>query len=174
MNRNDKANSIIAEAARAAAQSILDQYDVVKPLCGSPIEEILLAQLIADQEAYGEYCKLHFYLRQFEYPREPIFPGCGIDVTLQTGVGPYRVDFLFDDHSVPNLRQFIVVECDGHDFHEKTKEQARHDKKRDRYFTALGWKVLRFTGSEIFNDPEEVSSEIFSHLNFNENSTWAR
>jgi very-short-patch-repair endonuclease len=46
-----------------------------------------------------------------------------------------------------------VVECDGHDFHERTKEQAASDKARDRALQALGMRVLRFTGSEIWSDP---------------------
>ena len=43
----------------------------------------------------------------------------------------------------------IVVELDGHDFHEKTKEQAQKDKDRDRSLTRAGYKIMRFTGSEI-------------------------
>ena len=46
----------------------------------------------------------------------------------------------------------VAVELDGHDFHEKTKEQARAEKSRQRALTALGWHVLRFTGSEVYAD----------------------
>ena len=41
----------------------------------------------------------------------------------------------------------IVVECDGHDFHEKTKDQVARDKSRVRDLEIAGWRVLRFTGS---------------------------
>jgi very-short-patch-repair endonuclease len=54
------------------------------------------------------------------------------------------------------------VECDGHDFHERTKEQAQRDKSRDRYLQANGWRVLRFTGSEIHRTPEKCADEIAS------------
>lgn len=47
----------------------------------------------------------------------------------------------------------IVVECDGHDYHERTKEQAAHDRKRDRAMTEAGITVLRYTGSEIWRNP---------------------
>jgi very-short-patch-repair endonuclease len=53
----------------------------------------------------------------------------------------------------------IIVECDGHEFHERTKEQAEHDRKRDRRLTALGHKVLRFTGREIWRDPMKCATE---------------
>jgi very-short-patch-repair endonuclease len=58
-----------------------------------------------------------------------------------------------------------IIECDGHDFHEKTKEQARKDKKRDRDLIALGYKVLRFTGSEIYNNYEDLIEEINKIIN---------
>lgn len=54
----------------------------------------------------------------------------------------------------------IVIECDGHDFHEKTKEQVKKDKQRDRTLTKLGFKILRFSGSEIYNNPKNCVMEI--------------
>jgi very-short-patch-repair endonuclease len=63
----------------------------------------------------------------------------------------YVADFLFT--STAGKMRKLVVECDGHDFHERTKEQAEHDKKRDRKLTELGYTVLRFTGREIWRDP---------------------
>jgi very-short-patch-repair endonuclease len=45
-----------------------------------------------------------------------------------------------------------VIECDGHDFHERTKEQARYDRRRDREVQGFGLPILRFTGSEIYAD----------------------
>lgn len=44
----------------------------------------------------------------------------------------------------------LAIELDGHDFHERTKEQAARDKSRDRLLQFHGWKAVRFTGSEIF------------------------
>lgn len=71
----------------------------------------------------------------------------------QVIVGQYRVDFLI----IYGKGKFgwggVVVECDGHEFHEKTKEQASHDKARDRYLQSLGLKVFHFSGSDIWNDP---------------------
>lgn len=68
----------------------------------------------------------------------------GVKVEQQVQIGPYRVDFLVTG-SMPST----IVECDGHDWHERTKEQAARDKKRDRWLQAQGHRVFRFTGSEI-------------------------
>lgn len=78
----------------------------------------------------------------------------------------YRFDFLiiarFGPPPAGTIR--IVVECDGHDFHERTKEQAAHDRSRDRALTAAGFKVFRFTGSEIFRGAEKCVWEIGRYL----------
>lgn len=58
----------------------------------------------------------------------------------------------------------IVVELDGHDFHERTPEQAQSDKSRDRELQALGWQVLRFTGREVLRDPRQCVQETESLL----------
>ncbi len=70
----------------------------------------------------------------------------GIKVESQRKIGRYTVDFLVTKFEGDQ----VIVECDGHDFHERTKEQAQHDKRRDRELQALGFKVYRFTGSEIW------------------------
>lgn len=74
-------------------------------------------------------------------------------IQLATGKHVYRPDFVLLNQLDTPLKP-IAIELDGHDFHERTKEQARRDKSRDRNFTNQGWKVLRFTGSEVYADPE--------------------
>lgn len=68
----------------------------------------------------------------------------------------YRIDIAL--YTTGGMK--IAIECDGHDFHERTKQQAKHDKERDRWFQSNGWFVARFTGSEIYKDPFEVVSQI--------------
>jgi len=70
--------------------------------------------------------------------------------------GRYRADFTVTTAEGAK----VVVECDGHDFHEKTKEQAARDKKRDRDMQLDGWKVLRFTGSEIWRGAEGCAKDV--------------
>lgn len=86
--------------------------------------------------------------------------GIPVRILLQYPIGDYRADFVvrctYDDKR--KLR--IVVECDGHDFHERTKEQASHDKRRDRLFQRLGYQVFRFTGSDITKDANGCAREV--------------
>lgn len=54
-----------------------------------------------------------------------------ISIYSQYPIDKYRADFsIFAGLNAFNFIKKIVVECDGHDFHEKTKEQAARDKKR--------------------------------------------
>jgi very-short-patch-repair endonuclease len=74
---------------------------------------------------------------------------------VETDSGTFRLDFAFEIAG-----KKVAIECDGHEFHERTKEQAARDKARDRALTAAGWRVLRFTGSEIWKSPERCAAEI--------------
>ena len=59
----------------------------------------------------------------------------------------------------------IVVELDGHDYHERTKAQVTLRNRRDRAFQVIGAKVFHFSGSELVGAPLEVVTEVaeFSH-----------
>lgn len=94
--------------------------------------------------------------------------GCRWLLEPQKQIGRFRVDFLISHVNVkrdfgPAMFQ-LVVECDGHDFHEKTKEQARKDKSRDRDLKVAGYEVFRFAGSEIFADSDKCAEQVADYL----------
>ena len=91
-------------------------------------------------------------------------------VAPQVQIGSYRVDFLFAlARSDGEPICLVAVECDGHDFHEKTKAQAARDKSRDRDLAGHGVTVMRYSGSEIWRDPGARADEVLNYLN----SEWA-
>jgi very-short-patch-repair endonuclease len=67
---------------------------------------------------------------------------------LPTSRGEYAVDCCVTRRG--SRTPLVVIEIDGHDFHERTKEQARSDKQRERAIVRAGTTVVRFSGSEIF------------------------
>lgn len=71
---------------------------------------------------------------------------------VQFGIGRYRVDFAFPGHR-------LAVEADGRAWHD-----AERDASRDAHLETLGWKTLRFTGSEIFRDAQGATDRIVSAL----------
>jgi very-short-patch-repair endonuclease len=58
----------------------------------------------------------------------------------------------------------VVVECDGHEFHEKTRDQARRLSRRDREVQMVGMPVLRYAGSEVWRAAAECAKEIIAFL----------
>lgn len=114
---------------------------VVYQARGLTFQECEAAFLASPERAHGYYATA-------------VFP--------QVRIGRYRVDFLviFGTGGRNSEVQSIVVECDGHDFHERTKEQAAADRSRDRDLQYWDYKVLRFTGSEIHRDPVGCAFEV--------------
>nr|WP_253817543.1 DUF559 domain-containing protein [Vibrio coralliilyticus] len=56
----------------------------------------------------------------------------------------------------------ICIECDGHEFHERTPEQAKKDKSKDRVLKEKGIDVIRFTGTEITREPDKCAEQVLS------------
>lgn len=117
---------------------------------GSPIEALMFEAIVASQ-----FCKTG------KLPKivlEGAGPGEGDwKITPQAQIGKYRIDFLIEDEGTGVT---VALECDGHDFHERTKEQAQKDRNRDRDLQAKGYLVLRYTGSEIWRDPWGCAMDI--------------
>jgi very-short-patch-repair endonuclease len=71
-----------------------------------------------------------------------------------------RVDFAIFIPGLTHNVPIVVLECDGHQFHERTVQQASKDRKRDRDFLKYGIPILRFTGTDIVRQSAELAEEI--------------
>jgi very-short-patch-repair endonuclease len=120
----------------------------------SPIERLLVIHL------YKESQKFDWYYEQLDLEVD-FYQQYPIDV----GDKKYRADFmLYGIDKKSGKKVEIVIECDGHEFHEKTKEQAARDKSRDRDIQGTGAYVIRFSGSEIWKNPSKCAKEAFDIL----------
>lgn len=54
----------------------------------------------------------------------------------------------------------LAVEVDGHEWHERTKDQAERDKARERRIVSSGWAIARFAGSEVWRAPARCAREV--------------
>jgi len=146
-----------------------NQFDHALAAAESPIERLFLATMltsgwgIADQSNWSDAYQIaaeisgnpHRRGRLNAFTSDDTYARlCMLQPIVVVGAKSYRVDFAFFVKECPaRPRISLAVELDGHDFHERTKEQARRDKARDRALTGAGWHVLRFTGSEVYRDP---------------------
>lgn len=83
-------------------------------------------------------------------------------VFRQVKIEGYRVDFLLTHRKGGDVfPRAVVVECDGHEFHERTKEQAESDKRRDRDLQSKALPVFRVTGTEIWRSPVKTAFDVY-------------
>lgn len=71
-----------------------------------------------------------------------------------------RLDFAIFIPGLSKTLPMVVVECDGHDFHERTVQQASSDRRRDRKLQHCGIPILRFTGTDVVRGSTEFAQEI--------------
>jgi hypothetical protein len=62
--------------------------------------------------------------------------------------------------------QRIGVELDGHDYHERTREQVTRRNKRDRSLQSTGWRVFHFSGSEFNRDPVACVDAVYADASY--------
>lgn len=139
--------------------------DCIEQGMQSPIEHILYV-------AFNTIARLNDY-----EPSDPVDIGdehyiVGIDLWCQHRIGKYRVDFLAFYGKYPRRGEKgyfqhskkLVVECDSQSFHERTEQERRYEKARDRYLQTKGYTVFHYTGTEIFKEPMRIAKEIIAYL----------
>lgn len=73
----------------------------------------------------------------------------------------YRVDFLIPvEYGKKKKIINFVIECDGYEFHQKTKKQVENDYQRERDLQEIGCVIIRFSGSEIWKSPFKCCDKI--------------
>lgn len=91
------------------------------------------------------------------------------EVLSRDGSNKYFVDFAFvaensEILSLQNSDYKLAIECDGHEFHEKTKEQVVRDNEREYELKLQGFDVLRFSGSQIYNSPFRCALQTIQYI----------
>lgn len=116
--------------------------------CESPIEQMLALCL---QELY--------LLNEFDIPLLIDCVAIDNQVEIEVNDKKNRVDFLIFV-KYWNCNKCFVIECDGHEFHQKTKEQVERDNERTRDLQLAGYEVIRFSGTEIYHRPHQCARMI--------------
>ena len=155
----DKSSKIIGEFRRELHAGGMEVYIKEKNI-KSPIEQLFLIALhtILDIEFA-------------EVNPSPIGSDSGIinlpgiNIYPQYQLGKYFIDFVVSPQELGN-KNTVAVELDGHDFHDKNKQQRAYEKSRDRYIVNQGYKLLHFTGSEVTQNPFKVAYEVYNSMGF--------
>lgn len=133
-------------------------------LLESPIEHLLGVEMFDALKKTGSGCWIYsaWEFQTFSASQEQdtfvIVPQYEVP-----GVG--HVDFaIFAPHW--SAEPLVIVEADGHDFHERTPEQASEDNRRDRVLQRRGFPVLRFTGTDVLRRSRECAREVAEFAQF--------
>src|SRR5690606_7146897 len=131
--------------------------------CESPIEKKLLLSIMYYYMDANPYSNLYIDFDGLEdiiIGKEISFSNIsgliGIEkislkpqVEIEHSDNIWRVDFLLEFHGTKNNIKKIIIECDGHEFHERNAAQVKADNKRSRQLKSLGYELVRYSGSEI-------------------------
>jgi REase_MTES_1575 len=170
----DTSGKVAEEIVRMYLRAVPDLAAILKR-CGSPIEQLFLVSLCSaceDTEGvhFGEYAMQKYV---YSTTARSVIPFdeddvivCNHDASFVVAQQHHvkhesriaRLDFaavsvgIVSNDTPPVVAASVAIELDGHDWHERTKEQAASDKSRDRALAKLGWHTLRFTGHEVYAD----------------------
>jgi hypothetical protein len=137
-------------------------FEANKP--NKTIDEFLDAECARGKMGQDERIYLHRLVFKYRYlplsslfhmSIQPKFPA------IRVNGRSIRPDIYFWIPDRPDIK--IIVECDGYQYH-SSKERFTGDRQRDRKLSALGYSVLRFSGSEIHRDPPAVAGELAERL----------
>ena len=161
INRDNEAEEVL---------STLDCYGLLQYSI-SPIEQIFYISFYLYCLQFYELNDLYDYSVEFGIPihamlMEEITPQKKVKYLDKT----YIVDFVIDFSKLnlngqcvyPKLNKLkYAIELDGFDYHSK-KDQMNYDYHRENNLKLLGYNVIRFTGSQVFNSPYSCFDTLIS------------
>lgn len=144
---------------------LIANYEWLIKEIDSPIEKIMGAALFFTTDGYNRliFSDSESFIEENRKLAEIDPKHWGTSFASQVKIDKYKVDFLLATVCMGRVF-FTAIECDGHDYHERTKQQASRDKKRDRFLIGKNIPTLRFTGSDLYNNSEECLEEITDYL----------
>lgn len=116
----------------------------------SPIEQIFIT-------AFQLYCKFQNKKEFFLFSQREI----------EANGKKYIADFVFEADIYVNpyfVVKPLVIECDGYEFHQKTKEQVMKDNEREFNLKMAGYDVIRFSGSQIYRNPLKCAEDTYQYI----------
>lgn len=160
----DKAKELIFVNLLSSRKEGVDFFEVYEigdeELKLSPIEQIFLTAF-----------------RIYSLKQPMVLPEPELQYQIKCNEHNYVADFfleyiytsVWDDDAKLNvptdvsLKKPIIIECDGYEFH-KTKKQMSSDYERETNLKLDGYDIIRFTGSQIYNEPLECIKKVYDYV----------
>lgn len=123
--------------------------------CKSPIEKILSIELADLTFEWSYFDKIEIL---------DIVPQKNIYIDKKHYIADFLIEILFKHNDKNIAIMNLIIECDGHEFHERTKEQVIKDNQRNRDLLNNDYHILHFSGSEIYNTSTKCKREIIKYI----------
>jgi len=122
-------------------------------MCESPIEEMFLLSFLSRAGDLEQECVLVKETDEYF-----ILDNNTIAVMPQFPIWPYRVDFMLCWKPPDKEIDFLIVECDGQEFHSSANNSEK-DAFRDRELRKVA-NVVRFPGPRLWKHSRDCASEV--------------
>lgn len=144
-----------------------EKMNEIETVLFDAFKKIVTGNLECSEDRRFKFKILHNYLDTTETNlraslvllRKQGFVDFELSIQPQVKIDRYTADFTVSLYNPYVCDCCSVIEVDGHEWHERTKDQAIHDKKRDRYLVSMNYNVMRFTGTEVFFSPQDCATE---------------
>ena len=121
----------------------------------SPIEQIFIT-------AFEIYCKNKKEIYLFSQKKINV-NGKKYYIDFEFDCNDYLTNMIFKDE-IKNKNYKLAIECDGYEFHKKTKEQVQKDNEREFDLKMAGYDILRFSGTQIYNNPMKCAKDTYDYI----------
>lgn len=122
------------------------------------MREVMRKVYCNDREKLWHYCNneqratlQHANRTKWEWKLDEAMKAEAMKFIPQHPCGPYWLDFAF-------VEQKLAIEIDG-SVH-GTEKQQKHDERRTKVLSSMGWEVIRFSNSQVQNNLDEVLKRI--------------
>lgn len=140
-------------------------WGIVEAIKLTPIESLFYIEW--EKETASRYDEIPLYY--YDNERMPfLYPQWELEVKKGKEKKKYRVDFLIIMKDLRNWDEpdkkenTVIIEIDSYLWHGSTPEQFTKEKERERELTNAGYKIIRFSGREVYKNPIKCVEDAMS------------
>jgi len=120
-------------------------------------------------EMIRRYDEIPLYFYPMNYPYLSLVPQKEIIIKNKKYIKKYIIDFMV---IIKNLKKWdepetkdnvLIIELDSYLWHGSKPEQFVKEKERERILSKEGYKIIRFSGREIYKNVEECVDEAMGY-----------
>lgn len=152
----------IEEYLRKRSHDVAEEWEFsvsnsMEKQCDSPIEKLFLIEWYFQTRSQIEPEKEFFIYPQYKIENQYFVDFLIFYATENEWLREHKT---LEEHK----DKILIVEIDSHIWHGQTPEQFEKEKKRERYLITEEYRVMRFSGREIYRDVKECVNQVIDYF----------